>query len=168
MGMSWAVATTVGWNAVLAITFPRMLSVFTAVGAFSFYAGLNVVAFFMVFFFMPETKQRTLEELDYVFDVSTWKHAKYQGGVYLPWFIKRSLCSSHAGKSLIFGVDTSFARRLQIQYIYTIPCGVVFPASRALKSPTKIHHEHRRKYSTLTSWPLGIAAEGKHRFDRMA
>lgn len=93
--MSWAVATTVGWNAVLALTFPRMLAAFTAVGAFSFYAGLNVVAFVMVFFLMPETKQRTLEELDHVFNVPTWKHARYQGGVILPWFIKRLELSSY-------------------------------------------------------------------------
>lgn len=29
-------------------------------------SGLNVLAFVMIFLFVPETKQRTLEELDYV------------------------------------------------------------------------------------------------------
>lgn len=32
----------------------------------------------MIFLWVPETKQRTLEELDYVFAVPTAKHMKYQ------------------------------------------------------------------------------------------
>jgi len=28
--------------------------------------GLNVLAFIMIFFVMPETKQRTLEDLDHI------------------------------------------------------------------------------------------------------
>ena len=38
VGMSWAVATCLGWAAVLSITFPRMLSAMTPTGAFGFYA----------------------------------------------------------------------------------------------------------------------------------
>lgn len=36
-----------------------------------------------------ETKQRTLEELDYVFAVPTSRHASYQLSVFLPYWIKR-------------------------------------------------------------------------------
>ena len=43
----------------------------------------------MIFFFVPETKQRTLEELDYVFAVPTRTHMKYQLTKALPYFIKR-------------------------------------------------------------------------------
>jgi hypothetical protein len=43
----------------------------------------------MIFFFVPETKQRTLEELDYVFGVPVGKHASYQLNKSLPFFIKR-------------------------------------------------------------------------------
>jgi hypothetical protein len=43
----------------------------------------------MIFFLVPETKQRTLEELDYVFAVPTRTHAKYQLAKALPYFIKR-------------------------------------------------------------------------------
>ncbi|KAK0220814.1 hypothetical protein EDD85DRAFT_275555 [Armillaria nabsnona] len=89
MGMSWAVATCLGWAAVLAITFPRMLTLLTPVGVFGFYAGLNVLALIMIFFLVPETKQRTLEELDYVFAVPIRKHAAYQGGTFLPYWIKK-------------------------------------------------------------------------------
>ncbi|KJA27733.1 hypothetical protein HYPSUDRAFT_34863 [Hypholoma sublateritium FD-334 SS-4] len=89
MGMSFAVATNLFWASVLSLTFPRILGSFGSVGAFGFYAGLNVVAFVMIFFLLPETKQRTLEELDYVFAVPTSKHISYQAKVYLPYFIKR-------------------------------------------------------------------------------
>ncbi|KAH8164555.1 hypothetical protein CIB48_g3693 [Xylaria polymorpha] len=59
------------------------------VGAFGLYAGFNVLAFVMIFFLVPETKQRTLEELDYVFAVPTSKFASYQLTEALPWWFKR-------------------------------------------------------------------------------
>lgn len=89
VGMGWAVATCLFWAAVLSISFPRILAVFTPTGAFGFYAGLNVVAFVMIFFFVPETKQRTLEELDYVFAVPSRRFMGYQLHTWLPWFIQR-------------------------------------------------------------------------------
>lgn len=89
VGMGWAVATCLFWAAVLSITFPRMLIAMGITGAFCFYAGLNIVAFIMIFLFVPETKQRTLEELDYIFAVPTRTHVHYQCSVFLPYFIKR-------------------------------------------------------------------------------
>ena len=77
------------WAAVLSISFPAILAAFTPVGAFGFYAGLNVAAFFMIFLFVPETKQRTLEELDYIFAVPGSKFIAYQVGKAAPWWIKR-------------------------------------------------------------------------------
>jgi hypothetical protein len=67
----------------------RLLGIFTA---------LNVVAFFLIFFFVPETAGATLgsdsaqginyislEELNYIFDVPTKKHITYQVRVMVPW-----------------------------------------------------------------------------------
>ena len=87
--MAWAVATCLFWAAVLSITFPRMLAAFTAQGAFGFYAALNVTALVMIFFWVPETKQRTLEELDYIFAVPTKTHMSHQAFRVLPWWIGR-------------------------------------------------------------------------------
>jgi MFS family permease len=89
VGMGFSVATCLGFAAVLGMTFPFLLQTLGTVGAFGLYAGFNVVAFVMIFFWVPETKQRTLEELDYVFAVPTSKFAKYQTTVALPWWIKR-------------------------------------------------------------------------------
>lgn len=89
IGMSWAVATNNFWAAVLSLTLPRMLATMKPQGVFGFYAGLNLVAFALIFFFLPETKQRTLEELDYVFAVPTRTHAKFQFTQQLPWWSRR-------------------------------------------------------------------------------
>ena len=89
VGMSWAVATCLFWAATLSITFPKMLATFKPQGAFGFYAFLNVTAFVMIFFWVPETKQRTLEELDYIFAVPTRTHMNYQFTKALPYWLKR-------------------------------------------------------------------------------
>lgn len=54
----------------------------------------------MIFLFMPETKQRTLEELDYIFAVPTSKHMSYQTGTWLPWFVKRHILMDKTASTL--------------------------------------------------------------------
>lgn len=43
----------------------------------------------MIFFWVPETKQRTLEELDYIFAVPTRVFMRYQLNKALPYWIQR-------------------------------------------------------------------------------
>jgi hypothetical protein len=87
--MAWAVATNNFWASVLSLSLPRMLSALTVQGTFGFYAAMNFLAFWMIFFWLPETKLKTLEELDYVFAVPTRRHMKYQVGEVAPYFLKR-------------------------------------------------------------------------------
>lgn len=89
VGMAWAVATNLFWAAVLGITFPLMLDRLGVFGSFGFYAFLNVLALVLIFLFVPETKQRTLEELDYIFAVPTRVFMRYQTTKTLPWWCKR-------------------------------------------------------------------------------
>ncbi|ERT00947.1 hypothetical protein HMPREF1624_02182 [Sporothrix schenckii ATCC 58251] len=89
IGMSWAVATNNFWASILSLTLPRMLSAMQPAGVFGFYAGLNLVALFLIFIAVPETKQKSLEELDYIFAVPNRIFAKYQLSTVLPWWIKR-------------------------------------------------------------------------------
>ncbi|OQE37943.1 hypothetical protein PENCOP_c009G08256 [Penicillium coprophilum] len=88
-GMAWAVCINNTFAGILGLTFPRMMTVMTKTGAFGFYAGLNLIAWFMIFCFVRETKQLTLEELDQVFAVPTKKFIHYELTVWLPWWIKR-------------------------------------------------------------------------------
>ncbi|MCJ1442081.1 MAG: hypothetical protein MMC23_002573 [Stictis urceolatum] len=88
-GMAWAVCINNTFAGILSLTFPRMRTVMTPTGAFGFYAGLNLIAWFMIFCFVRETKQLTLEELDQVFSVPTKEYLRHETTVWLPWFIKR-------------------------------------------------------------------------------
>ncbi|KFY10007.1 hypothetical protein V491_07843 [Pseudogymnoascus sp. VKM F-3775] len=76
-GMSLATATTWFFNFILSITWPSLLEAFTPTGAFCWYAGWNVIGFFGVLFLLPETKGKTLEELDVVFGIKSRVFAKY-------------------------------------------------------------------------------------------
>ena len=86
VGMGWAVSTCLFWAAILTIFLPLMLESMGTLGVFCFYAGTNVLALIMIFLWVPETKQRTLEELDYIFAVPTRTHMKYQLTEALPWW----------------------------------------------------------------------------------
>ncbi|KAH9215872.1 MFS transporter [Leptodontidium sp. 2 PMI_412] len=90
-GMAWAVCINNTFAGILSLTFPRMNHVMTPPGAFGFYAGLNLIAWGMIFCFVRETKQLTLEELDQVFSVPTKTFLGYEMKVQLPYFIKSSI-----------------------------------------------------------------------------
>lgn len=89
IGMAWAVATNNFWAAVITFAFPRMLQAMTTTGTFGFYAGMNLLALAMVFMWMPETKQRSLEQLDEIFSVPMRTHMKFQLTEILPWWFKK-------------------------------------------------------------------------------
>ncbi|KAI5813056.1 hypothetical protein BZA77DRAFT_285381 [Pyronema omphalodes] len=88
IGMSLATATTWGFNWLLAVTWFSLEKNFTSQGAFAFYAAWNIFGFFATLFCLPETKGKTLEELDAVFSVSSKAHARY-GAAQIPYFFKR-------------------------------------------------------------------------------
>ncbi|KAI5123853.1 hypothetical protein M0805_005671 [Coniferiporia weirii] len=123
VGMAWAVSTCLFWAAVLSITFPRMLAVMTPTGAFGFYAGLNVIAFVMIFLWVPETKQRTLEELDYVFAVPTRKHMSYQLTQVLPYWVQRYVLRNKSARleplyhfDGVVGSESELVEKAQVSY----------------------------------------------------
>jgi len=87
-GMSLATATTWFFNFVLSITWPSLLAAFQPQGAFGWYAAWNLIGWVLVLLFMPETKGKTLEELDQVFSVPTHVHAAY-GLRQVPYFFNR-------------------------------------------------------------------------------
>lgn len=58
IGMSFATATTWGFNFILSFTWPALLRAFKPQGAFGFYAAWNFLGFVFCYFFLPETKVR--------------------------------------------------------------------------------------------------------------
>lgn len=89
IGAAFTICVNNSVSSALGLTFPALLAKVTPVGAFCLYAGLNMLSFVVIFFVVPETQRRTLEELDVVFGVPTKKHAAWQVGVWLPWWFKR-------------------------------------------------------------------------------
>ncbi|KAJ0305444.1 hypothetical protein COL516b_005138 [Colletotrichum fioriniae] len=89
VGMAWAVATNNFWAIVVAQTSPPLLQAIKPQGVFTLYSVFGVICLILIFLFLPETKQRSLEELDDVFSISTRRHASYQLLEILPWWFKR-------------------------------------------------------------------------------
>lgn len=108
VGMSLAVAVNLFWAGVLTLTFPRMTAVFGPTGALGFFAGLNVMAFVMIFLWVPETKQRTLEELDYIFGVPTRRHMQYQVTEVLPYVWRRYFLRKDAELRPLYRFQNSY------------------------------------------------------------
>ncbi|GME61081.1 Sugar/inositol transporter [Neofusicoccum parvum] len=87
-GMSFATATTWGFNFILSLTWPALVQAFKPQGAFGWYAAWNFFGWVYCYFFLPETKNLTLEELDTVFSVGNREHAQYYTKK-LPWYMKK-------------------------------------------------------------------------------
>lgn len=73
---------------ILVLVFPVLLHRIGATGALSIFAGLNLVAFVFVYLFVPETRRRTLEELQYTFDLPTRLHVEYRAVYVRKYFFK--------------------------------------------------------------------------------
>ncbi|RDL38431.1 MFS general substrate transporter [Venustampulla echinocandica] len=141
VGMGWAVAVNLLWAAILSITLPKMKDAMGILGAFLFYAGLNVIAFCMIFLWVPETKQRTLEELDYVFAVPTRTHMHYQLTQALPWWVNRYvfLKRKTPGLQPLYQFDSPTGRS-QIDQLYA---NDKIRAVQRANSPTVTHEPNR-------------------------
>ncbi|KAF5762305.1 putative major facilitator, sugar transporter, major facilitator superfamily [Helianthus annuus] len=66
-GASIGVAVNRVTNATVSMTFLSLVNAITIGGAFFMFAGMAVLAWIFFFFFLPETKGRSLEEMEQVF-----------------------------------------------------------------------------------------------------
>ncbi|KAF2655619.1 hypothetical protein K491DRAFT_412594 [Lophiostoma macrostomum CBS 122681] len=78
------------WNFFISITWPKFQTAFTPSGAFGWYAAWCFIGWWMILFFVPETKDLTLEQLDQVFEYRTREHMRH-GVEQLRWFVGRYL-----------------------------------------------------------------------------
>ncbi|KAI1748583.1 sugar transporter-domain-containing protein [Xylaria castorea] len=88
-GCAFAIATNLGFAGLLSIFFPSIYAGLHDGGTLGLFAGLNLVAFALVFLLVEETKLRSLEDLDGIFDVKKRTFTRYQVMEYLPWFFRR-------------------------------------------------------------------------------
>jgi hypothetical protein len=106
--MSFAVFTANIFATFLSVTFPELLAALGAEGSFVLYAALNVLALVLVFLLLPETRLKTLDELDEVFSTSTRTFITYQTKDYLPWFVKHYLFRDKKAELRPLVVDSSY------------------------------------------------------------
>jgi sugar porter (SP) family MFS transporter len=99
IGMSFAVSVANVWASVLSLTFPSILTLLRPQGAFTLYACLNVLAFVLVFLFVPETRMKTLDELDDVFSVPTRVFVRQHTMACMPRWIRRHVLLLNEGQS---------------------------------------------------------------------
>ena len=106
VGMSFAVFTNLLGAGLLTLFVPALTIAVGQSGLLGIFAGLNVVAFILVFLFVRETAGAalggtpgsmtfmSLEELNYIFGVSSMKHIRYQLTTAVPWawkyYVKRA------------------------------------------------------------------------------
>jgi SP family galactose:H+ symporter-like MFS transporter len=72
-GTAMSVASIANWgsNFLVALTFPVLLATLGGAGSFWLFAALGIVAWIFVYFRVPETKNRTLEEIEASFRGAT-------------------------------------------------------------------------------------------------
>jgi hypothetical protein len=72
-GTAMSVASIANWgsNWIVALTFPVLLATLGGAGSFWLFAALGIVAWLFVYFRVPETKNRTLEEIEASFRGTT-------------------------------------------------------------------------------------------------
>ncbi|KAI0420769.1 sugar transporter-domain-containing protein [Xylaria grammica] len=87
-GCSFAVATNLLFAGLLSISFPSIYAGLDDGGTLGLFAGLNLVAFTLVFLLVEETKRRSLEDLNAIFAVRKTRFTRYQVMEYLPWFFR--------------------------------------------------------------------------------
>ncbi|KAM6537960.1 hypothetical protein FALCPG4_003855 [Fusarium falciforme] len=90
IGMASSTAITWGFNFIISLTWPPLTEKITDTGGFCWYGAWNIFGWIFCYFFLPETKNLTLEELDNVFNVTNREHAGYYTRK-LPWYLKKYL-----------------------------------------------------------------------------
>ncbi|KAI7080493.1 hypothetical protein KC327_g243 [Hortaea werneckii] len=100
VGMSVAVFTNLFGAGLLTLFVPALTNAIGHAGLLGIFAALNVLAFGLVFLFVRETAGAaigstlggmfsvSLEELNYIFEVTTKTHRDYQFRVMIPWFFR--------------------------------------------------------------------------------
>nr|XP_004233514.1 probable polyol transporter 6 [Solanum lycopersicum] len=67
LGVGIGVAVNRLMNATVSMTFLSMMSAMTIAGVFFMFAGISVIALIFFYFFLPETKGKSLEEMEALF-----------------------------------------------------------------------------------------------------
>ncbi|KAL9609207.1 MAG: hypothetical protein Q9167_006005 [Letrouitia subvulpina] len=87
--MAWASAVSWTGAGILDLCVPALIHRLSQTGLLCLFAGLDVIALLLVWLFVPGTERQiaTMEEMNYVFGVSTRRHVNYQVKEVAPWCV---------------------------------------------------------------------------------
>ncbi|KAI1208183.1 uncharacterized protein F4807DRAFT_155344 [Annulohypoxylon truncatum] len=101
-GAAFAIAINLLFGGLIQMFFPRIHARLNDGGSLGLFAGLNLLAFVLVFLFVEETKRRSLEDLDLIFAVRKRDFVRHQVTRYLPWFFRRYILGRRERKPLLY------------------------------------------------------------------
>ena len=94
-----AISVNLFFAGILTIVLPAMRSGITVRGLLGFFAGMNVIAFVLVYLLVEETRRVSLEDLDAIYGRPKSEFIRYQLRKHLPWVMRRIfLFQRHAPK----------------------------------------------------------------------
>ncbi|KAK1621553.1 hypothetical protein BDP81DRAFT_456073 [Colletotrichum phormii] len=96
-GCSVAISVNLFFAGILTIVFPAVNDALSSWGTLALFAGLNLVAFALVFLLVEETKQVSFEELSLIYAVSKKNFVRFQLKEHLPYLVKRYLTRTWNG-----------------------------------------------------------------------
>ncbi|KAK1532775.1 uncharacterized protein CCOS01_04758 [Colletotrichum costaricense] len=96
-GCSAAISVNLFFAGILTIVFPAVNDALKPYGTLTLFAGLNLVAFALVFLLVEETKQVSLEELSLIYAVPKKDFVRFQLREHLPYLVKRYLTRTWSG-----------------------------------------------------------------------
>ncbi|KAI1768649.1 hypothetical protein GGR53DRAFT_531862 [Hypoxylon sp. FL1150] len=87
-GCAFAIAINLLFAGLIQMFFPSINAGLGDGGSLGLFAGLDFLAFVLVFLLVEETKRRSLEDLDLIFAVRKRDFVSHQVTRYLPWFVR--------------------------------------------------------------------------------
>ncbi|KAI0378902.1 hypothetical protein F5Y04DRAFT_136548 [Hypomontagnella monticulosa] len=94
-GCAFAIAINLLFAGLIQMLFPSIYAGLHDGGSLGLFAGLNFVAFVLVFLLVEETKRRSLEDLDLVFAFRKRDFVRHQLVEYVPWFFRYYVLGRH-------------------------------------------------------------------------
>ncbi|KAI0888075.1 uncharacterized protein GGS22DRAFT_197936 [Annulohypoxylon maeteangense] len=101
-GAAFAISINLLFAGFIQLFFPSIYAGLDDKGSLGLFAGLNFVAFILVFLFVEETKRRSLEDLDLIFAFRKRDFVRHQLTKYLPWFFRRYVLRRRERKPLLY------------------------------------------------------------------
>ncbi|KAI1410458.1 MFS general substrate transporter [Hypoxylon sp. FL1857] len=101
-GCAFAIAINLLFAGLIQMFFPSIYARLHDGGSLGLFAGLNLVAFVLVFLLVEETKRRSLEDLDLIFAVRKRDFVRHQVTKYLPWFFRHYILGHDKEKPSLY------------------------------------------------------------------